>query len=338
MPNENEFKNYIEQNSGLIEYANYGQGSKGPYRNWRDKVSSEDPTVPITPTPSRRELSANTKNAYDAAIRHFQFECGLWLPASPDSINLYLRICSTHYAPDTLKLRLSALSRWHVRQGTVDPTEHYSVKALMYQISLISPHEPTRTESFTLDHLRCVDEYLRLTSSCLSPTEHRSEYFRITRDRAMFLLAFWRALGTGQLCKIYVRNLAFDEKQGLNLTCLDRHNVENTVHVGWRAELCAASAVRDWTQTGTFLDDALFQKVQRNGELTGYPLSQKSIVPILQQRADEAGAQVKIGAHSFRRGFGEWAYESGWNLQSILEYVGWNGLNRHLLHLCGRKT
>ncbi|MBV6659805.1 hypothetical protein KV572_02615 [Pseudomonas yamanorum] len=333
MSNRTDFKAFIESNMDLIDDLNISfRESKFLSKRIRNRYEHnltlsnyiEEPPV---------NLSNRTITSYKAAIRHFQFECGLRLPASPESVMFYLKLCSAHYAPDTLKLRLSALSHWHKFQLFVDPTEDCAVKSLMYQITLMSPHVPERTESFTLEHLKSIDIHLAAVLSTLSPSSQRGKYLRALRDRAIFLIAFWRALGTTQLGKINVRDILIVENDGLYLTSLDRSNTINTSRIAWRDEFCAAGAVQEWIESSTFLDDALFQKVKRNGELTGTSLSEKSIIPILQQRANEAGVCVNIGAHSFRRGFGEWARDSGWDLQSILDYVGWNGLNRHLSHL-----
>lgn len=279
-----------------------------------------------------KELSARTESAYKAATDHFQFVCGLFLPATPGEVIKYLQMCSKHYAPDTLKIRLSALSHWHKKMGFVDPTEHGLVRSAIFQISLISSYKPKRTMSFTIDHLITVDNHLKAQLHGLSAMEHRGKFLRTLRDRAMFLLGFWRALGTTELGLISSHDILVDPVKGLNLASLDRARNKTARCMPWRETLCVATSVEELLRH-TLPDGALFQKIEQNGKLTGTPLSEKSIIPILQDRVNETGLMVKIGAHSFRRGFSEWARDSNWSISSMLDYIGWNGLNRHLNHL-----
>ncbi len=292
----------------------------------------------LYPSKVVKDLSERTQLAYKASIHHFQFTCGFILPSTPEGVMAYLELCSSYYAPDTLKARLSALSHWHKRQRFSDPTEDLNVKALMYQISLASPHQPKRTNSFTFDHLKVMDQHFENLLKCISISEHCGEYMRVTRDRAMFMVAFWRGLGTTELGLLNSRDIQLDPIKGLRITAFDRGGKRTTKQIPWRPELCAASAIQSWVKLNGQSDSSLFQKIEKNGDLSKCALLDKSIPVILQRRSDDAGLSVSIGAHSFRRGFGEWARDSDWDIQSILEYVGWNGLNRHLAHLSKRRN
>uniref|UniRef100_UPI003C7D2E0A tyrosine-type recombinase/integrase n=1 Tax=Pseudomonas veronii TaxID=76761 RepID=UPI003C7D2E0A len=48
---------------------------------------------------------------------------------------------------------------------------------------------------------------------------------------------------------------------------------------------------------------------------------------LLRQRQERAGIQAEhYTSHSLRRGFATWAHRSGWDLKSLMSYVGWNDM------------
>ncbi|WP_347900660.1 tyrosine-type recombinase/integrase [Pseudomonas purpurea] len=49
-----------------------------------------------------------------------------------------------------------------------------------------------------------------------------------------------------------------------------------------------------------------------------------SVIPLLRQALDRAGIPAEqYTSHSLRRGFATWAHRSGWDLKSLMSYVGW---------------
>lgn len=48
------------------------------------------------------------------------------------------------------------------------------------------------------------------------------------------------------------------------------------------------------------------------------------MIPLLRQALERAGiAAEAYTSHSLRRGFATWAHRSGWDLKSLMSYVGW---------------
>lgn len=51
------------------------------------------------------------------------------------------------------------------------------------------------------------------------------------------------------------------------------------------------------------------------------------MIPLLRQALERAGiAGQMYTTHSLRRGFATWAHRSGWDLKSLMSYVGWKDM------------
>jgi integrase len=51
------------------------------------------------------------------------------------------------------------------------------------------------------------------------------------------------------------------------------------------------------------------------------------VIALLRQVLERAGiAAEHYTSHSLRRGFASWAHQSGWDLKSLMSYVGWKDM------------
>lgn len=60
-----------------------------------------------------------------------------------------------------------------------------------------------------------------------------------------------------------------------------------------------------------------------------------SLVPLLRAMFVEAGvpfAELYSG-HSLRRGFANWATSSGWDLKTLMQYVGWRDVRSAMRYI-----
>ena len=71
----------------------------------------------------------------------------------------------------------------------------------------------------------------------------------------------------------------------------------------------------------------VFRSIDRWGNLNEEGLHANSIIPLLRQALQRAGiAAENYTSHSLRRGFATWAHQSGWDLKSLMSYVGWKDM------------
>ena len=54
-----------------------------------------------------------------------------------------------------------------------------------------------------------------------------------------------------------------------------------------------------------------------------------SLIPLLRTLLTQAGiaSAALYSGHSLRRGFANWATANGWDLKTLMEYVGWKNVH-----------
>lgn len=76
----------------------------------------------------------------------------------------------------------------------------------------------------------------------------------------------------------------------------------------------------------------LFRAIDRWGHIHDAALHPDSLVPLL--RTILANAEVTsaalYSAHSLRRGFANWAMANGWDIKTLMQYVGWKNVHSAL--------
>lgn len=98
----------------------------------------------------------NTRRSYRSAIEHFEVQWGGFLPATSDMVARYLADYAATLSANTLKVRLAALSQWHLDQGMPDPTKAPVVKKVLKGIRALHPAQEKQAEPLQLDQLKHV--------------------------------------------------------------------------------------------------------------------------------------------------------------------------------------
>ncbi|MCE0881792.1 tyrosine-type recombinase/integrase, partial [Pseudomonas putida] len=64
------------------------------------------------------------------------------------------------------------------------------------------------------------------------------------------------------------------------------------------------------------------------------PLAAHSLIPLLRDTLERCGLPSQIySAHSIRRGVATWAASSGWDIKTLMEYVGWSDMKSALRYV-----
>ncbi len=80
----------------------------------------------------------------------------------------------------------------------------------------------------------------------------------------------------------------------------------------------------EWLKVSALVRGPVFRGIDRWGNLGEEGLHANSVIPLLRQALDRAGIPAEqYTSHSLRRGFATWAHRSGWDLKSLMSYVGW---------------
>jgi len=91
--------------------------------------------------------------------------------------------------------------------------------------------------------------------------------------------------------------------------------------------LCPVQAYIEWINSAALVRGPVFRGINRWGRLSEQGLHANSVIALLRQALERAGiAGEHYTSHSLRRGFATWAHRSGWDLKSLMSYVGWKDM------------
>lgn len=277
-------------------------------------------------------IRENTRKSYDGAIRHFEIEWRGFLPATADSVARYLADYAGNLSVSTLRQRLAGLAQWHVDQGFPDPTKAPVVKKTMRGIQALHPAREKQARPLQLAQLDQVSKWLDQEIQHAQDCGDRPTFLRHSRDKALLLLGFWRGFRGDELSRLEVQNVEVVSGAGMTVflsrTKGDRSNQGTFFKVPALSRLCPVEAYLDWIYAGGLTEGAVFRRVDRWGHIGDRGLHIDSLVPLL--RIAFASANVpfadQYSGHSLRRGFANWATSNGWDLKTLMEYVGWKSV------------
>ncbi len=267
-----------------------------------------------------------TRSGYASALRHFEVDWGGLLPASAERVARYLADHAEQFAANTLRQRLAALSNWHTAHGFADPTRQPIVKQALRGIRVLHARPERRATPLQLEDLGRIADWLDHASQLAKDRGDHTELLRHRRDRALILLGFWRGFRSDELVSLQVDQLTF-EANGLRCFLKRTKTDEGaTFTVPALTRWCPVDATRHWIDVASLsgATGALFRKVSASGQLATKPLHPNSIIPLLRRAMVQTGLPAETyTSHSLRRGFANWATRNGWDLKSLMAYVGW---------------
>lgn len=281
----------------------------------------------------------NTQRSYRAAVEHFEVQWGGLLPASGDTIARYLADHASKLSINTLQQRLAALASWHHDHGFADPTKAPLVRKVLKGIRSLHPSQQKQARPVQLEE---VDQIVAwLDQMILLATKHgrRSDALRHTRDRALLLLGFWRGFRGDELTRLRAEHT--EAVPGKGISCFlptskgDRNAQGLTFKTPALQKLCPVDAYTAWTALAGIKDGPVFRAIDRWGNVSAEGLHVNSLVPLLRALFLAAGiaSPNEYSGHSLRRGFATWASSNGWDLKTLMEYVGWRDVQSAVRYL-----
>lgn len=280
----------------------------------------------------------NTRKSYQSATRHFEQEFGGFLPATSDAVARYL----AHYAGvlsiNTLRLRLAALGQWHDDHGFPDPTRAPVVRQALKGIQALHPEKEKRATPLHLRELTQVVDWLESAVTSAVQRGDAAAALRHRRDRAFVLLGFWRGFRGDALTNLQVENVRIVSGQGMTCTVrskTDHSRTGSTFKVPALSRWCPVRATEEWIEAAGLTKGPLFRNVNQWGQVAKTPLHPNSIIRMLRAMFSAAGLPTpkEYSSHSLRRGFASWANANGWDLKSLMEYVGWKDIHSAMRYI-----
>lgn len=280
----------------------------------------------------------NTRRSYKAAIEHFEVSWGGFLPTTSDSVARYLAAHAGTLALSTLRLRLAALSQWHVSQGFPDPTKAPVVRQVLKGIRSLHPAREKQAAPLQLMQLQQVADGLDAQAQQALQNGDRGQLLRSRRDRALLLLGFWRGFRSDELCRLQIEHVEAVAGSGMTLYLPrskgDRDNLGITHQAPALRRLCPVQAYLDWIGTAGLSQGPVFRRIDRWGRLAEDGLNPNSLIALLRRILEQAGIPAETySSHSLRRGFATWAAGNGWDMKALMQYVGWKDMKSALRYV-----
>lgn len=281
----------------------------------------------------------NTRQSYRVAIEHFEVQWKGMLPATADGVARYLAEFADTLAVSTLRQRLAALAQWHNVQGFPDPTKAPIVRQAMRGIRALHPAQEKQAKPLQLDELERVVGVLEGAIEAARRGKDRAGELRSLRDRSLILLGFWRGFRSDELSRLRVEHV--EARAGEGISCFlgrtkgDRQNLGSTFRAPALSRLCPVEAYLDWIGAAQLTAGPVYRAIDRWGHVGENELHVDSIAPLLRSMLKNAGlaAASAYSSHSLRRGFASWAASDGWDVKSLMEYVGWRDMKSALRYL-----
>ena len=184
----------------------------------------------------------NTVRAYRSDWAHFESWCKLHgqssLPASPETVVLYVSDLATTHKTSTITRRISAISQAHQIAGFETPTGSASVRLVMAGVRRTKGTAQSAKTPVLVDDLRRMVS--RLPDNMLG-----------VRDRALLLVGFGGAFRRSELVALDVADVAVT-RDGLVITIrrskTDQEGEARKIGVpyGSNPATCPVRAIQDW--------------------------------------------------------------------------------------------
>ncbi len=267
---------------------------------------------------ARHSKSENTKRAYKAAWRDFEYYAKLnnrqSLPASPETIIEYV-VSLTEAKVSTIEVRLAAISSGHRMAGLADPTTFERVKLVVEGIRRTRRTAPDKKAPIT----HSVLEQLVATL----PTTLRGK-----RDRAILLVGYAGAFRRSELVALDVQDLQLLPDR---ITVTLRHSKTDQEGAGMvkiipeipNDQTCPACALREWLLAAQVCGGAIFRRIDRWGNVMDGRLTDQNVARIIKRAAQSAGLDpAQFSGHSLRSGFITEAANAGVESRDIMAQTG----------------
>ncbi len=281
---------------------------------------------------ARAAKAPSTLRAYRADWRDFTLWCEgrgtQALPATPETVALYLADRAETHRPATLARRLAAIAKTHAAAGHPSPASlsHLAVGETLKGIR--RTHGVAQQAKLPL----VTADIQKLLAHLPGEGGGGKGALAAARDRALLLLGYAGAFRRSELAALRVGDLLWVE-EGLAVRIArsktDQKGEGRKVALpcGQHPASCPVRALEAWL-TSAGIDRAaaqapLFRAVDRHGRLLAAALHPNSVGEIVKRALRRAGyPDEAYGGHSLRAGFATQAARSGASAFAIMRQTG----------------
>jgi site-specific recombinase XerD len=292
----------------------------------------------------------NTTRAYAADLEDFRHWCDRmereWMPATPETVGLYLGARAEELSLATLERRLAAIASVHKEEGHSSPAS--VAEGPLRKIWKGIAREKTRRQDgappLLVEDLRSIVEHLpRYSTESDGPTGKLT--LTALRDRALLLVGWAGALRRSEIVALTTGDVEFVEGEGVNIYVRkakadqEGEGLVKGLPYGSNKETCPVTALRQWLQAaeaetqGPFEGD-IFRRFYRGESIGESAMTAQHVSTVLKRHAESAGLDPEeYSAHSLRAGFITQAIRAGKPERRVKEHSGhssWETFNRYV--------
>lgn len=226
--------------------------------------------------------------------------------------------------------------RWF--HGFPDPTKAPKVRQLLKGIRAVHPAQQKQATPLALLHLEKAVAHLEDEAAQARAAGNMAALLKATRDIALLTIGFWRGFRGDELARLTIENTHAERYVGIRFylgsTKGDRQNIGREYKTPSLSKLCPVEAYLNWIEAAGLTRGSVFRAIDRWGNISERPLAAHSLIPLLRDTLDRCGLQSEAySTHSIRRGFATWAASSGWDIKTLMGYVGWSDVKSALRYV-----
>jgi site-specific recombinase XerD len=261
----------------------------------------------------RESLSENTRKAYRSDLSHFQGWGGK-LPATPESVSLYLASHAETLKPASLSRRIATLSKVHEASGWPNPCRTEAVRATLRGIKRLQLTAQRQAKPLLREELFLLLDALQGDA-------------RSIRDRSLLLLGWAGGFRCSELTGLDLSDIE-EIREGL-IVHLRRSKTDQLgqgrkvgIPIG-RTRHCPVSAFVAWRCKLAVEGGPIYRPVNRHGHICREQLRSDAVSIVIRDRLDQAGIEPEgYSGHSLRAGLATSAIQAGVSTYKIRAQTG----------------
>jgi site-specific recombinase XerD len=263
--------------------------------------------------------SRNTIRAYRADWDHFTAWCNSHgqssLPATAETVALYVTDLAATHKPATLTRRISAISQAHQIAGIETPTGSAKVRLVMAGVRRTKGTAQTGKTPILVGDLRRM--LAGLPGNLLG-----------VRDRVLLLIGFCGAFRRSELVALDAADIAVT-REGLVVNIrrskTDQEAEGRKIGIPYASHLetCPVRSLQDWLEKSGITEGPVFRPIDRFGNMASIRLSAAAVAEIVKRYAAAIGLDAtEFAGHSLRSGLATSAAAAGASERSIMNQTG----------------
>lgn len=260
-----------------------------------------------------QSLSANSKRAYAADLRHFEASHG-HIPFSPEGVADYIAGLADTHAVASIQRRLAAISKAHGASGYDDPTKATIVKATMRGIRRMKGVAQREAQALQRDDLFAMLD--RMGDRAID-----------IRDKALLLIGFAGAFRRSELVGLDYADIEH-VRQGVVLhlrrSKTDQMGQGRKIAIPFgRTRWCPVQHLTHWLDHAGIEEGPIYRRIDRHGHIAAGRLSGEAVSIIVKKRVEAAGFNPDAySGHSLRAGLATSAAMAGASMWKIRQQTG----------------